>query len=149
MGFSAVFLDDESKEKLKGWAKEEIGRPVGRIFGEHMTIEHKGSDASVETVDGENVVLEVIGYGFDKRCQAAVVSCPGQGSVNKVKHITLSCNGVAPSYSNSLLDRHITPVVNGPLLFGTVNRTSPKISQAERDSLAAAHAAEKLENLAL
>eukprot|EP01059_Diplonema_ambulator_P003651 TRINITY_DN13364_c0_g1_i1.p1 TRINITY_DN13364_c0_g1~~TRINITY_DN13364_c0_g1_i1.p1 ORF type:complete len:162 (+),score=21.14 TRINITY_DN13364_c0_g1_i1:54-488(+) len=135
MGFTAVFLDDDSKDVLRQWAKENIGNPIGRIHAEHMTINgNVGKNARESLPVGKIVALRVIGYAKDKVCQAVVVSCPAQPSVNSVPHITISTNGVQPSYSNQLLERHYKPVEDGPWLFGGVEDHNPKVTPAVRET---------------
>jgi len=111
--YSAVFLDEESMEKLR--------KRFPPLFKENQAYDHvtvifePTKDQVLEHDDllTEDYKVHVIGYAQDEHCQTVLVelSSPHLRSQNKYAHITLSYKGGEPyeaRYSNVLLNRIAT-----------------------------------------
>ncbi len=97
----AVVLDEKSVNSLK-----EVIPPIHKkLFYHHMTIAYMPSDIIYKKYEdriGKHVELNITGFCFDDKGQAAIVET--NLSENKVPHITLSCEeNTKPVYSNNLL----------------------------------------------
>jgi hypothetical protein len=121
--FTAVVLDEASREKLLGWWVKHTGVPLhGRIFAHHMTIKFKPTPEEIVAgpVIGSGVALKVTGWAADERGQAVLVNPGGVVSTNAHPHISIStAPGTSPVYSNELLARGCHHV-DGPMLLGVV-----------------------------
>ena len=99
--YIAVVLDKKSVNFLK----EKIPPMYKKVFYHHMTVAYMPSDIIYKKYEdsiGKQVELNVIGFCFDNKGQAAIVET--NLSENKVPHITLSCDkNTNPVYSNTLL----------------------------------------------
>lgn len=99
-GYIAVFLDNASKEKLKKMAI------YPEVFADHLTLAYRPDTNTYEKYKkdlGKEIELKVGGIAKDNKCQALVIE--GIESENQNPHITISCNGVKPNYSNEMLKR--------------------------------------------
>ncbi|MFA6430626.1 MAG: hypothetical protein WC229_03135 [Candidatus Paceibacterota bacterium] len=100
-GYMLVTLDNESIDFLK----ENIKSVHNKIYYHHMTVAYKPDDVVYKKYEGyigKRIELEIIGFCFDEKGQAAVVKT--NLSENEAPHITLSCREDAePFYSNTLV----------------------------------------------
>lgn len=112
--YSAVLLDDESRELLLSTYQSEI--PDGWFtIAHHMTINFKG----LSNEAGTPVTLKVVALGKDDK--AFAIRVEGYHSTNKIPHITIAINtstGAKPVDSNNIINWQ--PVNNGITLTGTV-----------------------------
>lgn len=94
------------------------------VHGEHMTIAFKPPPEVAEELaplEGLPVNLTVVGYAEDDKGQAVVVTSPIPRVDGGIEHITISCNGTGPKYSNELINRGYEEVA-GPVLRGVVTQ---------------------------
>jgi hypothetical protein len=126
IGYSAVVLDEESKQKLLELPIPEGWEPIGH----HMTITmgpliHPGGkhDFSESYSVGEEVELPVIALGQDNRSMAVKIAAP---TFNKrhisFPHITVAVNregGGKPFHSNKIPEENFKPL-SGIILNGVV-----------------------------
>lgn len=72
---------------------------------------------------GKTILLNVYGYAKDEHCETVVVDIEGLTSgkpEDKIYHITLSTDGVAPVYSNTLLQKGFTKLDEPFVLHGVL-----------------------------
>jgi hypothetical protein len=111
--WSAVVLDDESKNQLISTYKSQI--PQGwEIICHHMTINFRG----LSNEEGKSVTLKVVAIG--KSDKAIAVKVEGFPTTNKIPHITVAIDrngGAKPKDSNDI--QNWEPI-NGITLNGVV-----------------------------
>ncbi len=108
ISYSAVVLDDESRNKLIKIFKPMIPEKY-EIIAHHMTIKlgalDEDSQAKRDMIEGKTIILKVLDYAIDEKVMAVGVS--GYESMNAKPHITLAVNkreGGKPVMSNYLKD---------------------------------------------
>ena len=120
--YIGVFLDDNSKQRLKNWWVEETGKELlDELYTHHMTLHFRPSPSEAEQYPvGKEVELNVIGYAEDEKGQAVLVDTPVR-SQNENPHVTIATDGSTPPYySNELLKEGVQRVSGGIVLKGRV-----------------------------
>jgi hypothetical protein len=124
--YSAVVLDEKSREKLVKWATEKfsiIKADRWDIVAHYMTIK-MGELPSYLKDDMDNTQpLEATGYAYDDKVIAVRVT--GYFTANDVPHITIAVNragGGKPVMSNKLTNWQ--PLLKPITLRGTVKEVS-------------------------
>lgn len=99
--YIGAVLDKKSKKSLK----EKIPPLYVKERYHHMTIAYMPKNEifnKYKKYIGKNIKLNINGYCFDNKIQAAMVKT--KLSENNIPHITLSCKkNVDPVYSNTML----------------------------------------------
>jgi len=126
IGYSAVVLDEDSKQKLLALPIPEGWEPVAH----HMTItmgslrDPNGKhDFSESYSVGDSVELPVVAVGQDERAMAVKVSTPG--AIHKKRafpHVTVAVNrgtGGKPFHSSKIPEENFKPL-SGIILNGVV-----------------------------
>lgn len=121
-GYLAIILDEKSQQLLL----KRFPALYPKVFAHHVTVAFK---PPMDVYDqykaylGQPVTLQVRAYAKDDKCQAVGVEAVGadvaQIFKNKKYHITISTNGVAPFYSNVLLEKGYEPVAGELTLAAT------------------------------
>ena len=96
-GYVVVTLDKDSQDAVAALAVH------SRVYSHHCTLAFKPDKVDLSKwEEGSLVELQVIGVASDDKGQAILVSLPVYCN-NESPHITVSCEGVSPVYSNELL----------------------------------------------
>ena len=112
--YSAVVLDEKSREKLAKWANDNVKvngvrlpilveREGWKLFCHHMTIQYPGIPDFIDPFVDSEQTLEAIAVGITDKVVA--VRVVGFHSNNKVPHITVAVNdrgGGKPVMSNQI-----------------------------------------------
>jgi hypothetical protein len=120
--YAAVFLDEESQEKLLEWWEVILGIPFHPLVqAHHMTIKYDPNEAEILGIEvGAPASMRVVGYASDAKGQAVLVR-PTVYSYNAHPHVTVATAvGVGAVYSNELLENSVK-YVGGPTLTGIVD----------------------------
>jgi len=101
-GYLAIILDDSSQKELL----RRYPSLYPKVFAHHVTIAFKPLVEVYEHYEkylGSPVTLTAYGYAKDEKAEAILVGA----DIFKDEHfhITLSTNGVAPVYSNALIQK--------------------------------------------
>ena len=118
--YIAIILSEDSHSLLLSKCPPKHAK----IFAHHVTLVFKPSDEQIQQLSpyiGKECEIEVIGGCSDEKGQAVLVKIPKELHIDSQRHhITISCNGVPPSYSNELIKGEIDTNIKLPKLFGTV-----------------------------
>lgn len=128
IAYTAVFLDQTSKEMLQRWFEATTGQTLlGTPHAHHMTIKFKPSDAEIAALPlGQKAKLRVVGWAADDKVQAVVVE-PEIPSQKAIPHITVATEGdTPPAYANELLARNVIPFEGTLVLEGLVGTYPPR-----------------------
>lgn len=103
--YMAIQLDRENKSKLLS----RINPKHKKVFGDHVTLWYDPNEAAIKEYDsfiGKKVNIVIKRSFIDEKGQCVKVTIPGDIADIRPEqnhHITISCNGKSPSYSNELL----------------------------------------------
>ncbi len=116
-GYLAIVLTEESHRLLLG-----AFPPLHeKVYAHHVTVAYKPTATIYKEYEkdlGTPVSLTVYGYAHDEKGQAVVVRSDFLKG-NKLHHITISTKGVAPVYSNVLLEDGFEEIAEPFVLNGT------------------------------
>ncbi len=115
--YTALVLDESSKQKLLSIMDPELLKEYDRINAHHMTINM--GPCQMPTELGKPYTMQVVGIGRDEKVLAVMVESECT-SKNKIKHVTIGFNtakGGSAKLSNNLTNWE---PFSGPSLNGTV-----------------------------
>lgn len=122
--YTAVVLDDSSRDKLLRWWRSEVGPLLIQHRAHHMTLKMKPSQSEVDKLSiGKQVKLSVTGYVNSDKVQVVAVTA-SMRSAKGVPHVTVAIgSGGRSRDSDGLLARGIQDVKTRLDLTGTVQGT--------------------------
>lgn len=113
--YSAIFLDETTKNDLKNLAQDVFGSLYENEKTHHITLSF-GSQRTKRV--GDYLDFEVIGYCKDENAQAFAVFIKDADVENKVPHITVShTDKVTAKYSNELFEKSKTYALDKQIKF--------------------------------
>jgi 2'-5' RNA ligase len=120
--YIAVFLDEEEILSLRMWFFRETKLKLlpEEPKDPHLTLVFKPTPLELESAPiGREIRLNVTGWAADDRAQ--VLTAKGYAVTRDNPHVTLAlATGVAPAYSNELLERGPIHETRGPSVKGFV-----------------------------
>jgi hypothetical protein len=115
-GYLAIVLDHDSQKKLL----EKFPPSHPKVFAHHVTVAFRPTTEEFDMFKkyiGTVVSLNVRGYAKDEKGEAVVVDT--EILKDRLNHITISTNRIAPYYSKNLLEKGYTPLTEPFELQGT------------------------------
>lgn len=120
--YTAVFLNEAEIASLRAWFVKETGIRLLPEFPKdpHLTLVFKPTQLELEAAPiGRIIRLNVTGWAADDKAQ--VLLAKGYAVDRANPHVTLAtAPGVAPAYSNELLERGPKRPIRGPSVKGLV-----------------------------
>ncbi|MCZ2224386.1 MAG: hypothetical protein LC122_12255 [Chitinophagales bacterium] len=104
--YTYIGFSDEVRELLLNFCKTKFVLH-SKLYLDHITLNYYSKQNLFKEdlyKNGEDVKFNVVGFIEDDKCQALVCELPENIICsNKIPHITVACNDIAPKYSNELL----------------------------------------------
>ena len=127
MIYLGLFLNDVYNQSLLNWWQIVLGPVLKTRYCDHLTLKFGLNQKILDQYLLDNNVklgsmhsIKVIGYAMDPSCQAVLCESPLPCD-NAFPHITVATSGVAPKYSNSLMEEannkgYLIKINDGPKL---------------------------------